>query len=226
MNIKKILSYVPEYAVNLVMPWLVYTLAHPYWGDTGALIASAMPPVLWSIYELIRFRRVDALSLLIVSGIVLSLAALMFGGSPRVLMLRENLVTFPVGFAFLLSAFFRRPLIYYLARATMVRQADEGLADFERIMDRPPVTRAFRIMSLVWGAGLCVQAAILSWMAWTWPIPRFLIVSPIVGYGIFGALGFWTYLYQKRGRKRAERAGLLAPEAPAAPQSGGQTTLL
>ena len=66
-------------------------------------------------------RRLDALSLLVLAGIVLSLLAFFGGGGPRMLQLREKLVTGVIGLAFLASAAVGRPLIYELARAGMAR---------------------------------------------------------------------------------------------------------
>jgi hypothetical protein len=40
-------------------------------------------------------------------------------------------------------------------------------------------------------------------MAWTWPIERFLVVSPFIGYGIYGGLLAWTLWYRKKLRDRA-----------------------
>ena len=76
-------GFVLELAVNFLLPWLAYRLALPHLGETGALIASAVPPILWSLVELVRFRRVDALSVMVVSGIVLSVAAMALGGEQR-----------------------------------------------------------------------------------------------------------------------------------------------
>ncbi|MDB5835021.1 MAG: hypothetical protein JWR14_4851, partial [Caballeronia sp.] len=56
---------VVELAANLVLPWLAYRLALPHWGELGALYASAVPPVVWSLVEFARTRRVDALSILV-----------------------------------------------------------------------------------------------------------------------------------------------------------------
>ena len=110
-------GFVLELAVNFLLPWLAYRLALPHLGETGALIASAVPPIVWSLIELVRFRRVDALSVMVVAGIVLSVAAMVLGGSPRVLLLRASLVSGAIGVVFLLSLPLRRPLLFYLARA-------------------------------------------------------------------------------------------------------------
>ena len=198
-------GFVLELAVNFLLPWLVYRYAHPYLGETGALIASAVPPIVWSLIELARFRRVDALSMMVVAGILLSVAAMALGGSPRMLLLRESLVSGAIGVAFLLSLPMRRPLIFYLARASVAREMEGGAARFEALwQERPGLPTTLRLMTLVWGVGLTAETALRAWMALTWPIERFLVVSPFIGYGIYGGLMLWTLWYRKSMRKRSE----------------------
>jgi len=198
-------GFVLELAVNFLLPWLAYRLALPHLGETGALIASAVPPIVWSLIELVSFRRVDALSVVVVAGIVLSVAAMALGGSPRMLLLRESLVSGAVGVVFLLSLPMRRPLIFYLARATVAREMEGGAARFETLWsERPALVSAMRFMTLVWGVGLTGETALRAWMALTWPIERFLVVSPFIGYGIYGALTLWTLWYRKTMRSRVE----------------------
>ncbi|RKE36619.1 hypothetical protein B0G76_2821 [Paraburkholderia sp. BL23I1N1] len=198
-------GFVLELAVNFLLPWLAYRLALPHMSETGALIASAVPPIVWSLIELVRFRRVDALSVIVVAGIVLSVAAMALGGSPRMLLLRESLVSGAVGVAFLVSLPMRRPLIFYLARATVAREMEGGAARFESLWrERPALVSAMRFMTLVWGVGLTGETALRAWMALTWPIERFLVVSPFIGYAIYGGLALWTAWYRKTMRSRAE----------------------
>jgi hypothetical protein len=141
----------------------------------------------------------------VVAGIVLSVAAMALGGSPRMLLLRESLVSGAVGVVFLLSLPMRRPLIFYLARATVAREMEGGAARFETLWsERPALVSAMRFMTLVWGVGLTGETALRAWMALTWPIERFLVVSPFIGYGIYGALTLWTLWYRKTMRSRVE----------------------
>ena len=198
-------AFVLELAVNFLLPWLAYRLALPHLGETGALIASAVPPIVWSLVELVRFRRVDALSVMVVAGIALSVAAMALGGSPRMLLLRESLVSGAVGVVFLLSLPMRRPLIFYLARATVAREMEGGAARFEALwQERPALVAAIRLMTLVWGVGLTGETALRAWMALTWPIERFLVVSPFIGYGIYGGLTLWTLWYRKTMHNRVD----------------------
>ena len=203
-------AFVAELAVNLLLPWIAYRLAQPHWGETGGLIASAVPPTIWSAIGLVRFRRLDALSATVLLGIVLSLGAMALGGGPRVLLMRESLASGLVGVAFLASLLTKRPLVFYLARATVARETAEGVARFERLwQERREFASAMRVLTAVWGVGLVGETAVRGWLAMTWPIERFLVVSPLLGYGLFGALMAWTLWYRTRMRRIGGTHGLL-----------------
>ncbi|SDV51522.1 VC0807 family protein [Chitinasiproducens palmae] len=188
-----------EVLVNFGLPWLLYKLAVGPLGSRDALLLSALPPVLWAIWEFARNRRLDALSALVVIGIAASLLALALGGSPRLLLMRESLASGAIGLAFLLSLMMPRPLVFHLGRATVAREMDGGAARFEQLWDaQPGFRRSIRLMTLVWGIGLTGENLLRAWLAWHWPVDRYLAVSPAISYGIYGALAWWTLWYRRR----------------------------
>ena len=196
-----------EFAVNLLLPWLAYRIALPRFGEMGALYASAVPPLAWSVAEFARSRRVDALSAFVLSGIVLSIVMMALGGSPKMLLIRESLASGLIGVIFVGSLALPRPLTFYLARATLARQQADGPARFEMLWRETPAVRgAMRLMTLVWGTGLTLECLLRCVLVWSWPVERVLVVSPIVSYAIYGALLLWTFWYQRRLRRRGERA--------------------
>jgi intracellular septation protein A len=202
------MTLAPELCANFVAPYVVYQLLDAKYGDVFALIASAMPPLLWSIYELIKTRRLDAVSVLVVAGIVFTVGATAMGGSARLIQIRDALVTGVIGCMFIGSLVMQRPMIFYLARAMMARNTADGAAAFEAIWLRPGVPQTFRLMTAVWGVGLVVQTAIMCWLAWIWPISRYLLLSPPIAYLIFGLLMAWSLWYRARRMKAGALAGI------------------
>jgi uncharacterized membrane protein len=186
-----------EVAANVIGPWAVFTLLDGRLGDTNALIASALPPLIWSVIELARSRRVDALSAVVLAGILLTLAATLLGGSPRLLQIRENAVTGLIGVVFLATLYLKRPLIYHLACATFARQNPESARRLEVFAATPRGVLFFRNLTLFWGLGLIAQTAVLVWLAFIWPIGRFLLLSPLIGYGLLGLLVVGTLWYRR-----------------------------
>ncbi len=192
-------------------PYLVYEVLNARYGDTFALIASAVPPLLWSGYELIRTRRLDAISILVVSGILFTVIATAFGGSARLIQIRDALVTGVIGLMFLGSLFLEKPMIFYLARATQARHTAEGANEFETLWLRPGVPAVFRLMTAVWGVGLVLQTALMCWLAWIWPIGRYLLISPFIAYAIFGGMMAWSLWYGNRRKAIGAARDALQP---------------
>lgn len=99
----------------------------------------------------------DALSAIALLGITLSIAMLAMGGSPRLLLIRESFVSGTIGIVFLVSLLFRRPITYYLTRATMAREGEGGgeggVARFETLWSESAAVRAaLRLITLAWAS--------------------------------------------------------------------------
>jgi hypothetical protein len=191
-----------EGLVNVVGPVLIYALLRARWGEVPALIASSGPPVLWSLIGLVRHRRIDALSIIVLVGMALSLVALAGGGSVRFVQLREKMVTALIGLAFVGSAMIGRPLIGPLARATVARESAQALAAFDSRRGDGPLRHTIMVMTWVWGLGLLADFAVSVVLIYMLSVAQYLVVGPIVGYAAMGGLAGWTVLY-RRYRARA-----------------------
>src|SRR5437868_6911428 len=195
-----------EVLVNLALPFVIYNYAEAPFGDVRALLASSAPPILWSLVEFARHRRLDAVSVLVVSGIALSLLAMLGGGGARFLQLREKLVSAVIGLVFVGSALIGKPLIYELARASMRRKSEDEAQQFEALQVHAGFRRTMTVMTLVWGLGLLADVAVSVVLVFVLSIREYLLVNPILGYGTMGALSLWTFLYGQRARRRGEAA--------------------
>lgn len=193
-----------ELLVNFVLPYAIYGLTKARLGDVHALMASSAPPILWSIVEFIRRRRVDAVSILVLAGIALSLLGYVGGGGVKALQLRERLVTFAIGLAFLVSAAIGRPLIYYLAIAGMRRRGSTEIETFQARRESPLFRRTMLIITLAWGFGLVGEALVSAVVVFLVSIQTYFIVGPIIGYGVAGSLTAWTYWFAMRQRRIGE----------------------
>nr|WP_321986863.1 VC0807 family protein [uncultured Lichenicoccus sp.] len=191
-----------ELLANFALPYLVYLETAPHIGDVRALLASSLPPILWSIAEFLRSRRIDALSLLVLAGIVLSLLAFLGGGSVRMLQLRENLATGLIALLFLGSAAIGRPIIHQLALANARRRSAADVARLEQVQHSPRFKRNMTLMTLVWGFGLLAQTVLACALVFAMPVADYLIVGPVIGYGAMAALGLWTFLFVRRQRRQ------------------------
>lgn len=210
-----------EALVNFILPFVIYNYAEAPMGAVRALLASSAPPIAWSLVEFARHRRVDALSLLVVCGIALSLLAMIGGGGVQFLQLREKLVTGVIGLAFVGSALIGKPLVYELARATMRRKSAGEAEEFEALQIHAGFRRTMAVMTWVWGLGLLADVAVSVVLVFALSIREYLIVNPILGYGTMGALSLWSFLYGQRAQRRGEaRRAAAAAELALGPVSG------
>jgi hypothetical protein len=215
-----------ELLVNFAGPFIIYSLAKKDLGDVGALIASSAPPMVWTLIEFARHRRIDAVSILVLGGMVLSLLAMLGGGGVRFLQLRERLVTAVIGGVFLGSALIGKPLIYQLARANLQRRGSGELEGFEALSGNVHFRRVMTVMTAVWGVGLLIDAGISAVLVFALSIPAFMVASHIVGYATMGSLGLWTWWYARRARAKgaARQAAQAAQAAEAARLQGANET--
>jgi hypothetical protein len=212
-----------EALVNFILPFAIFNYAQAPLGDVRALLASSAPPILWSLIEFARHRRLDALSVLVVSGIALSLLAMLGSGGARFLQLREKLVTGVIGLVFVGSALIGKPLVYELARASMRRKSEDEAQQFEALQVHAGFRRTMTIMTLVWGFGLLAEFAVSVVLVFVLSIREYLLINPIIGYGTIGALSLWSFLYGQRAKRRGEarRAAALAQVAAGSGSGGG-----
>jgi hypothetical protein len=193
-----------DFLVNLGGPWLVYRLVEGSTSIAVALILSSVPPIIWSLWQLVHSRKLDVISMLVIAGIATSLVATMLGGNPRLLLVRESFITGVFGLVFLGSLWFPRPLMFYIVQATLAKQ---GIAEdqFAAKWSVPSFRQTFYLMTAVWGAGLIAQMVLQIILAFALSIEQDLVVSPIVGYGFYFVLFGWSFWYGKKRKEQRER---------------------
>ncbi len=169
--------------INAIAPYVVYELAEPYTGGLAALALSALPPAVESVWSVARKRKLDVASALVLGGIAVSLGLIALGGSERVLLLRDSIVTSIIGLAIAASAMFAKPILFLL---------------FRQVQGAEPDLRAMRVLSVVLGLGLVVEMAVRTAMVFEMETSRFLLISPFVQYGMTGALVAWAVFYLRR----------------------------
>jgi hypothetical protein len=176
-------SFGTDILVNIILPWLIYSQTQPSLGRVHALMASALPPLVWSAVQLAVKKRIDALSMLVLAGILLSLAAFFGGGTFRMLELREHLVAGLIGLVFIGSVVIDRPLLEVLLRA-MIKGKSQ--ADVARLAQRLEDRQRLKLLTLAIGSLLILQTAGAIILVFTLSVRDFLILNPLISYGLLG----------------------------------------
>lgn len=208
-------GHLADMTVSLAGPWLVYSWTEPSLGRVHALMASAIPPIIWSLIQLVRNRRLDVLSMIVLGGIALSLLAFLGGGGYRMLQLREHLLPAVTAFVFIGSVAIKRPLFVAIVRSVARRSSQLKAEKLERELANERVVRLLSRLTLAIGFILLLEVVIAVILVFALPVKEFLVVSPIINYTIAGLFlaGLW-YLKPKL-KATFKEAGQGPPESSA-----------
>lgn len=182
--------------VNGILPWALYVWLSDYMTSLAALSIATMVPLADNLLYLIKHRKLDAFGSVMLFTLVVTLVLVAMGGSEKILLIRESLITGSVGAIFLGSLVFRKPLMFYLAK----RFIDNP--DFAGNWSYGYFRYVMRLMTFVWGILLLLEAAVRTIMVYQLSIAEFLAYSNLVLYGFVGVAIAWTVIYRKHSAKR------------------------
>lgn len=188
------------------IPLGVYYAVRPHVGtDAHALMIAGAPAALWVVLQWIRHRRLDPIGTIVFVGLVVGIAAsLLLGGSAFVLKVRDSGFTIAFGLVCLASLWFHRPLMFFIGRAMSAGDDPAKLAAYDELWTMPTAPRTFRILTVVWGVGLILEASTRVIIAMLLPTGAFLAASPVLAAVVFGSLFAFTAWYSRRARRLAE----------------------
>ena len=198
--------------INALAPWLIYMALTNYThvSDIFALFATGIPSVIDSIVGIVRRRRIDFMAGLALLSIVMSLIFIALGGSPRLYLVRGSLFGMAISLLALVSFVFPKPLTYYTARYFMTGNDEQRMAAYEKKWQQDMSWRwMLRIQALIWGIGMLLEGVVRIWLVFSLSVSQFLIVSPFVFYGFYGALLLLSMvcgaIFRYRQEKRSQR---------------------
>lgn len=183
--------------INGIVPWGLYMLLSEHMSSIAALSIATIAPLADNLVHLIKHRKLDAFGSLMLFTFVLTLALVALGGSEKMLLVRESMITGAVGAVFLVSLLFHRPLMFYLA---MRFNGNPDL--FAGNWKYGYFRYVLRLMTFVWGILLVLEAVVRTMMVFQLTTAQFLALSNVVLYGFVGIAIAWTVLYRKHSAKR------------------------
>ena len=141
-----------------------------------ALVASAILPALVAGLSLLRRRRINMLSPLVIGATGLSLRGSALSGSAWFALVRPSFVTGILALVFALSLAASRPTLFYLARDTTCPTAAEARA-FEACWASAGFRALMRRLTIVWAAFLAAEAGLRCALTAIWPNPTMVMAT-------------------------------------------------
>lgn len=140
----------------------------------------------------------------------------LYDGDGRMMLLKDPISSGVIGVLLLASCRFGRPAMFGLAQRM---HAPDTAAQWNTLWDTDSeVRRAFRLSTAVWGAGLTLDAAVLTILIFSLPISVTVALMNPVQWAIIAVLAAHTV----RSRRRLDMKSRLTRLPDAAVQDGLQ----
>ena len=136
-----------------------------------ALGAGALVPAVGVVVQLVTRRRLDGVGGVVVISVLATIVLSLVTDDTRFLLARDGFITALWGGWFLATLRARRPAAFRLARPLMEGRRALGTASWEQLWtDEPGFRRIWRVSTVIWGAGLLVDAVLRILMSYTLPV--------------------------------------------------------
>jgi uncharacterized membrane protein len=194
-----------DIVLNAAIPVILYKVSKRYVSasELTALLLATTFPIGKSIFDLARRGQVDPISIVVLLGIATNCVALLFGGSVRLLLVRESFFTGAFGVACFVSLLLPRPMMFYFARHFIAGTDRERQARFNSGWQLPEVRFAHRLITTVWGCAFVGELILRIILIYHASAATVLIVSPILLGSLTIITMIWAFSYGHRVRLRA-----------------------
>ncbi len=171
---------------------------------TGLVVATAVAAVRL-VWQIVRHRKVDpfsAMMLLLVGG---SLAISFFTGDPRFMLLRACIIGIVAGLGFIGSCLVKKPMSFAIAKRLAGKDEASQAGLDAGWAESAEFRRSFYVMSLVWGFGLLAETIvrILNIYVFIPNIDVVVAVNAAVHGGSVALMAAWNIWSIRRSRREA-----------------------
>ena len=176
-------EHLPSLVFGAALPIGVYFLVRSHVRtDTAGLIIAGCFSVAWIVFQFVRQRRIDVVGAIVLFGFVVGVvSSTLLGGNAYVLKVRDAFFTALFGVACIVTIFTHdRPAHFYVGRYLSAGTDPEKVSAFDQLHEVPIGRHTFRVLSVVWGIGLVVEASTRLTLADVLPTGTFLAVSPFI----------------------------------------------
>ena len=164
---------------------------------------ASLVPILDSVVEVTRHRRLDLVAIFFLLGTLTSILALVLGGPIQLLVIRESFFSGALGLICLLSFIvFPRPLMFYVGRQMLAGNDPVRIQRFNENWQNPAARASHRLVTSVWGVALLGEFLVRLVLALTLPTTLAFSLGSTVMSITLAAAFLWTFAYIARSRRK------------------------
>jgi len=130
---------------------------------------------------------------IVLLGICAGAIAILAGGSPRLLLMRESFFTALFGLACFGSLLLPRPMMFYFGRYFMAGRDPARRRRYEAGWALPEVRFASRLVTVVWGSVYLGEFATRVTLIFLVPVGWVLVISPLLLGSVTLVTIVWTF---------------------------------
>src|SRR6516225_4198944 len=215
-GVPSVKELLPSLIFGAAVPIAVYFGVRPHVStDAEGLIVAGSVAVAWILVQFVRNRRVDFVGALVLFGFLIGVvSSTLLGGNAYMLKVRDAFFTALFGIACIVTVYtHERPALFYLGRYLSAGNDPSKVAAYNDLHEVPTARHVFRVLSVVWGIGLVIEASARMTLAGALHTGTYVAVSPFISAMTIGSLFAFTLIYAKRAQLGA--ASLVTTLAPA-----------
>ncbi|NUS03634.1 MAG: hypothetical protein HOV97_13855 [Nonomuraea sp.] len=185
-----------------------------------ALLLSAVPPALSTLYQVVYKKRRDSLAAFMVGITILSSLASLIDGSPRFLLAKDGYLTGIAGVWLVATMRANPPIVFIFARPLLEGRIGPHNESWDVLWERlPGFRRIWRTASVIWGVATILDAGVRFVMAYTLPVDVVPALNAAQYAVLFVVLQIATNIYYFRAGMYDPGSELYAPltAEPASP---------
>lgn len=198
--------------LNIAFPIVTYSvLTGQGVGQVPALLLGGIGPAIELGINLIRARRVDEFSVIVLIFLLIGVISALAFNSARLVLVKESAGTGLFGVVLLASLLAPRPLMFYFGRRFATNGTPERIEYWNGLWQYPGFRRAQQILTLVWGAALTLTAGACIALVFVLSVGTMVVITNVVPYVVIGLLVVGTVTYGRRaGRAHANAPAMAA----------------
>jgi len=207
VNSSRVRSIAKIAIVDVGAPLLIYQLLRANGlGTVAALVLSGIPPAIGVIVGAARQRRIDAVGVLVLAGIVVGAILGLVSDNPKLVLDEGSVGTGVFGLLCLGSLATDEPLMYRFALQFIGPDSEQG-REFVELRQYKEFRQTFVVMTVVWGTAYLIEAAARIVITANTSTGTALAVSKVSPWAFLGVLAAWTFAYGRSQQRKGEARG-------------------